>query len=262
MKYVTIERQGRTAIVRFDRGTKSNGFSLDLMTELTETARSFEGDTEISTIILTGQPNRFSLGMDLKDEGVQRSRSAGLAERRQLLQAGPKMCQAWEDLEPMTICAIEGWCVGGGVALAVACDLRIVGESATLYVPEVERGFNMGWGAVPRITNLVGPAKAKRIIVMAEQLDAERAVDWGLADEVAPDGEVLEKALEMAAHIATLPPTGVRMIKKQINVHANALNATSAALDMEQFALIQGSEDCAEGIASFVERREPKYTGD
>jgi len=262
MKYVTIEKQGRTAIVRFDRGNKSNGFSIDLMNELTEAARSFEGDTETSTIILTGQAERFSLGMDLKDDGVQRSGSAGLAERRQILQAGPKMCQAWEDLEPMTICAIEGWCVGGGVALAVSCDLRIIGEGSTLYVPEVARGFNMGWGAVPRITNLVGPAKAKRIIVMAEQLNAEKAIDWGLADEAVADGTVMDKAKEMAAHIATLPPTGVRMIKKQINVHANALNATTAALDMEQFALIQGSDDCAEGITSFVEKRGAVYTGD
>jgi len=262
MKYVTIERQGRIAIVRFDRGDKSNGFSIGLMDELTETAQSFENDSETSAIILTGKPDRFSLGMDLKDEGVQRSRTTGLAERRQILKAGPRMCRAWEELEPMTLCAIEGWCVGGGVALAVSCDLRIVGQSSTLYVPEVERGFNMGWGAVPRITNLTGPAKAKRIIVMAEQLNAQRAIDWGLADEIAEDGKVMEKALEMAHHIADLPPTGVRMIKKQINAHANALNATSAALDMEQFALIQGSEDCAEGIASFIEKRAPKYTGD
>ncbi len=88
--------------------------------------------------------------MDLKDEEVIKSASAGLAERRVLLKTGPRMCQAWEALEPLTIVAIEGWCVGGGTALAVSCDLRIIGMGGHLYVPEVERGFNMSWGSARR----------------------------------------------------------------------------------------------------------------
>jgi enoyl-CoA hydratase/carnithine racemase len=199
--------------------------------------------------------------MDLKDEEVARSATAGLAERRIMLKTGPRICRAWEELDPLTIVAIEGWCVGGGVALAVSCDLRIVGESGHLYVPEVERGFNMSWGSVPRITNLVGPAKAKRIIVLAEKLDAARAVDWGLADESVPDGTAVEAALEMARRAASLPPNGVRLCKTAINAHANALNSTASHADMDQFALTQTSEDCAEGLRSFMEKRDPVFTG-
>ncbi|MFX6743372.1 enoyl-CoA hydratase/isomerase family protein, partial [Acinetobacter baumannii] len=82
------------------------------------------------------------------------------------------------EIEAFTVAAIEGWCVGGGVALAVSLDLRVVGRGATLYVPEIERGMNMSWGSLPRLVNLVGPAKAKRIVVLAERIDATRAVSW------------------------------------------------------------------------------------
>jgi enoyl-CoA hydratase/carnithine racemase len=171
------------------------------------------------------------------------------------------MCQAWEALEPLTIVAIEGWCVGGGTALAVSCDLRIIGMGGHLYVPEVERGFNMSWGSVPRITNLVGPAKAKRIVVLAEKLDAIRSVDWGLADEIVPLGTAVKAALEMARRAAALPPNGVRLCKTAINAHANAFNAITSHADMDQFALTQNSEDCAEGLRAFLEKRTPVFTG-
>jgi len=119
----------------------------------------------------------------------------------------------------------------------------------------------MSWGSVPRITNLVGPAKTKRIVVLAEKLNAARAVDWGLADEAVHDGTTLETALEMARRAASLPPNGVRLCKAAINAHANALNATASHADMDQFALTQNSEDCTEGLRAFLGKRDPVFTG-
>jgi enoyl-CoA hydratase/carnithine racemase len=258
---VTIEKADRIAIVRFDRGNHANSLSLAIMRELTAVAHDLADNPDLCAVVLTGRMDNFSLGMDLKDEAVAKSATAGLAERRVVLKTGPRMCRAWEELDPLTIVAIEGWCVGGGVALAVSCDLRIIGAGGHFYVPEVERGFNMSWGSVPRITNLVGPAKAKRIIVLAEKLNAARAVDWGLADEAVPDGTTVETALEMARRAASLPPNGVRLCKAAINAHANALNATASHADMDQFALTQNSEDCAEGLQAFMEKRDPVFTG-
>lgn len=260
-KAVTIEKKGRIAVVRFDRKIKGNPLSMDLMRELTEAAHSFADDFETSAVILTGSPDLFCMGMDLKDPAVAESGSLGLGERRLRLQAGPRLCRAWEEIEPMTIVAMEGWCVGGGAALAVSCDLRVMGESGVLYVPEVERGFNMSWQSVPRITNLVGPAKAKRIVVMAEKVGARQALDWGIADEVVADGTTMDKAMEMAERIAALPPVQVRMCKQGINAAANALNHTASYMDGDQFALSQSSEDCEEGVRSFLERRPPEYKG-
>ncbi len=259
-KLVTIEKRGRVAIVRFDAGDKANALSLAVMEELTEAARAFERDSEVSAVVLTGRADLFTLGFNLKDGARVRARS--LAERRRLLAAGPRMCQTWEDLEPLTLVAIEGWCVGGGAALSVACDLRVIGETATFYVPEIERGMNMSWGSVPRIANLVGPARAKRIVIMAERVPAATALTWGLADEIAPAGRVLDAALRMAERVAAMPPVQVRMCKAGINAYANALAKAASALDRDQYLLAQSSADHAEAVAAFFERREPKYTGD
>lgn len=258
---VRIEKNGRIAVVRFDAPTKSNALSHDLMRQLTDAARSFEGDSETSAIILTGRDDLFTLGMDLSDPELAASRTAPLSERRQLLQVGPRMCRAWEDLEPITIAAIEGWCVGGGVALTSAFDFRVAGRGAHFYVPEVERGMNMSWGSLPRLANLCGPARTKKMVILAEKLDAEKAERWGFVDDIADDGHAFEAAMRMAERLAALPPVAVRMCKQGIDNAVKALNRTASALDMDQFALAQSADDYAEGLASFLEKRPAKYTG-
>ena len=262
MKYVKIERRGAISIVSFDRGKPANPLSYDLMRELTEAARSFEGDHLTSAVILMGRSDNFSMGFDLSDAETQRLRDAGLAERREAVTTGKRMCQAWENVQALTISAIEGWCVGGGVALSVATDLRVMGESAELYVPEIERGLNMSWGSVPRITNLVGPAKAKRLIILAEKCPAPRALDWGLADWLAEDGTTLEKSMEVATRAASMPPVAVRMCKQDINAYANALAGVASQADHDPFTLAHSSDDADEGISAFLEKRGPIFTGE
>ena len=261
MKHVSITREGRIAVVRFDRAIPANPLSYELMRELTASARSFDDDHEVSAVILTGRVDNFTMGADLKDPETRALREAPQAERRLALMTGARMCRAWEEIQALTISAIEGWCVGGGVALSVATDLRIIGRSGGMYVPEIERGMNMSWGSVPRITNLVGPAKAKRIVVLAEKVMAERAVAWGLADEAVDDGTTVEAAMAMAERAASLPPVALRMCKQDINAYANALAWTASHSDYDQYALAQSGEDFAEGVHAFLEKRPPRYTG-
>jgi enoyl-CoA hydratase/carnithine racemase len=258
--FVTKEQRGRVAIIRYDRGDGVNALSSQAMRELTEAARSFEGDTETSAVILCGAKN-FSLGLDLKEAQATLTERPGLAELRRRARIGNDLCAAWEVMEPVAIATVEGWAVGGGAVLALTCDLRVMAAGATLYVPEVERAMNLSWGSVPRLVALVGPARAKRIMVLAEKLSAEKADAWGLADAIAPDGGALDAALEMADRIAALPPVQVRMIKTQINAAAQALSAAVSALDRDQFALSQLSEDHSESLAAFFDKRAPTYTG-
>jgi enoyl-CoA hydratase len=172
------------------------------------------------------------------------------------------MCEAWEAVDALTIAAIEGWCVGGGAALAVSCDLRVASEASTLYVPEVERGMNMSWGSIPRFVALVGPARAKRIAGLCEKVDARTAHAWGLIDHVAPPGGALGQAQEVAMAAAKLPPTALKMVKHDVNVAALALAKATAHRDLEAFALMQQTEDFREGVKAFFEKRNPDFTGD
>ncbi|MEH6646306.1 enoyl-CoA hydratase/isomerase family protein [Sulfitobacter sp.] len=261
MALVQIKHAGRIATVSFDRGTKANALSLDLMKELTVAARSFEDDHETACVVLRGRDDNFCLGFDLTDPATLALKEMPLSQRRIALSLGSRLCKAWEDIAPLTICAVEGWCVGGGLALAATCDLRVASDSTSFYIPEIARGLNMSWGSVPRITNLVGPAKAKRLILLAEKLTAADAVLWGLADRLAPSGGTYDAAQSWAETAAHMPPVALRMCKRDINAYANALAHVASHSDYDGFTLMHASDDAAEGVASFVERRPPDFTG-
>lgn len=256
---VRVEREGRVVRVTFDTGRRGNPMSRAAMHALLDTAQALEREPDISAIVLNGPPGLFTYGFDLS-EGAP-SADLSLAERREILAVGPRMCAAWERLEPLTVLATEGWCVGGGVALAAAFDLRVTDSTGGFYVPEVERGMNMSWGSVPRIVNLVGPARAKRLVMLAEKIDGPTAAAWGLVDECVPEGQSVERAMAFARRAAAMPPIPLRMCKAGINAYANALAASSAAMDRDQFLLAQGSEDYREGVRAFLEKRDPIYRG-
>lgn len=257
---IRVERQGRIATVVFDAADKANALSIDVLRGLLEAARSLETEHDLSAVVLSGARERFTMGFDLRD--AARSAGLSLAERRELQALGPRLCAAWEGIEALTIAAVEGWCVGGGVALAVALDVRVAGEGARFYVPEIERGMNMSWGSLPRIVNLVGPARAKQLVLLSEQLGLEEALAWGLVQYRSPRGGALEQALGLAQRAAALPPVQLRMAKAGINAYANALAGATAALDRDQFLLAQASADFAEGVHAFLEKRPAHYRGD
>jgi len=260
-EYTSIAREGRVALVRFDRGDGLNALSVAAMKELTAVADSFEDDLDISAIVLTGTAKAFSAGADLKDPALT-ERPAGLLHRRHALKTGPNMCAAWERLEQVTIAAIEGFCIGGGSALVAACDVRIAGRSAHFRLPEIPLGMNMSWHSNPRLVNLMGPAKAKLFTILGEKLPAEEALAWGLIEKVVEPGSACEAALDMAARFGALPPVAVRMSKQSIDMAAKALNHATTYMDRDQFALAATSKDQQEAVAAFLEKRTPKFTGE
>ena len=249
---VTIEKKGPVALVRFDRKGARNAFNQETILELTDVARRFQDDLETQAVVLTGTREAFSGGIDLK-ERASRAVTAGTdLELRQVYYRGVKLCQAWEDMPQITVAAIEGMAVGAGVALPLALDWRVMGKDAFLYVPEVKIGINLQWGALPRLVTLVGPARAKRICILCERMNAGHALDWGLVDEVAEDGKVVEKAMELAAAAAAMPAPAVRMVKEAVNATANALHRVSSYADADQSQLSTNFRTAQEESNKFV----------
>lgn len=229
-------------VVSINRPKQFNSITVDVLDGLTATADAIASDPDVRAVILTGEDTFFSSGADfslfasaMKEKNTTKSRVIGAK--------GAKMCDAWEALPQPTICAIEGGIVGGGLALGMACDWRVMGKSSYAYVPEVKMGVNFGWGSLPRLTNLVGAPKAKYMSILCEKHGADECLDWGLADFVVDDGKALDKALEMAIKIAEFPSLPVQLIKRGVNTSANAISKASGYADMEDLLLCIKDEE-------------------
>ena len=263
---VAIEKglgpEGRIAVVRFDRHDGINALSPDAMRQLTAAARSFEDDATTSVVVLAGNAGAFSAGFDLKDAEGHARKDMDLGTLRRHLKLGPRLTHAWHEMEQITIAAIEGFCVGGGVALAVALDFRIMGSDAHLRVPEIGLGMNMSWQSVPRMLHLMGPARTKQAVILADdRISADEAYEWGLVEQVTDPGKSYDAAMALAAKVAAQPPISVAMTKLTVNRLAHALDDLASHMDLDQFALASLTDDHKEGVAAFLARRKPRFRG-
>jgi len=256
-----VERNGPLAKVIFNPPELLNTLSLSLLRELKDVAWEIQKDSEIRVVILTGARGVFSAGLNLKDPEIGKIMTGGLAERREHVILGPEACQAWEEFRPVTIAAIEGFCIGGGVSLVISCDFRIMGKSAYMRIPEIELGLNYSWGSIPRLLHLIGPAKTKEMILLTEKVLAEKCLRWGLAEEVVPDGTTLEAAEAMAEKILKKPPLPVEMTKRAVTSISTALDRTGIYMDGDQFLLTTYSEYHEEWKSAFLEKRSPRFKG-
>jgi len=234
---LTITREGGIAVVTLGRPQARNALNVELILELRRAALELREERDIAAVILTGGSQSFSAGADRKDARIFAPADRTLLDHWKDTEAGSEAAKAWESIPGITIAAIEGFVIGGGFTLAMACDFRVMSETAFIQIPEVPLGFNYGWNSIPRMVNLIGPARTKRLVVMGEKVTAQTALDWGLTDYIAPEGQALDTAREIAGRCAALPQMPVQFTKRAVNALANQSLDTSSHADMAQIVL-------------------------
>lgn len=233
---ILVDVRDRIAVVRIYRPESRNALNVEAIEGLRQAALSLASRRDVGCVIVTGTPEFFCAGADRKDDRIFRSKLSTL-EQWHLVEAGSAMAKAWEALPQVTIAAIEGFVIGGGFTLAMACDFRVMGRSAFVQIPEVPLGFNYGWNSIPRMVSLAGPSRTKRAVLLGERITAEQAEQWGLADYVVADGGALDHAQSLAAQCLALPQLPVQFSKRAVNALVNAPLDSSSHADMAQILL-------------------------
>lgn len=202
------------AQITLNRPGKRNALSADLKRAIADAARDLAERTDIGAVVLAGAQGYFCAGNDIAavDSFAQ---DKPLADARRHIRLGLDMCRALEAMPQLTIAAVEGFAIGGGISLAIACDFRIMAPGAWLRAPEVELGITYSWGTLPRLVRLVGPARAKLIAALCRKIDAETALAWGLCEEIAADP--VAAALAMGTEITAKPRVAQQMVKESVN---------------------------------------------
>ena len=260
--FITVERDGPIATVTLSRAERLNALNAPMMRELAEVARRFHDDIETRAVILRSDAKHFSVGIDLNDPPMPHDDTIGLLQKRRMVTLGADLIRAIREIPQVTICAVNGVATGGGACITTACDFRIAADDARIGYAEVQRGMNLMWRALPLCVRLVGPARAKRMIMLGDLVDAPTLLSWGYIDAMVPQDQLTATTQALAERYAALPPNAVQMIKKSIDAVASAFDDAVMHMDSDQYLLAATSEDRTEGIRAFLEKREPKFTGD
>jgi enoyl-CoA hydratase len=234
-----------------------NLVTLDMTEQLIEALEELEADEAVRALVVTGAGDKaFCAGSDVKEFADVRDR---VVEKK--LAQENEAFRRFESLSKPVIVAIEGLAYGGGCEISMACDLRITGQGAKFALPEVRLGVVPGSGGLFRLPELVGPAKAMELMYLGQPIDASEAERLGLVNEVVPDGEALMRALDIARRISRQPREAVAAIKRGVRESLHSSREDSVRLTLELSDHLFRTEDCAEGIRAFFEKREPRFEG-
>ena len=253
---VAVQRDSDgVALVTIDRQEALNALDVATLTELRDRLRELAGDDEVRCVVLTGAGEKaFVAGADIKymsglDVEAAKAWGALGHEAGRLLETMPKP----------TIAAVNGFALGGGCELALACDLRYASSRAKLGQPEITLGIIPGWGGTQRLARATSLGFARELIYTGRLVDAEEALARGLVEAV--HDPVLEKALATARLLASKSPVALRAAKDLVNRALQGDHAANLAAEGDWFGELFASEDAKEGLAAFVEKREPRFTG-
>ena len=257
-KYIIYEKSEGIATITLNRPEALNAFSKEVVDELLQTLSDIEKDENVRVVILTGAGEKaFSAGADIKTMiGMN-----ALKAREEISLMGGKLCHALENLEKPVIAAINGYALGGGLEVAMACDIRIATENARMGQTEINIGLIPGWGGTQRLTRLIGKTKAKELVFTGKMIDAKTAEQLGLINMAVPPDKFKETVKQFATELAQKAPVAIRVAKALINKGEDASLDSALALECEGFGVVGSTEDLQEGVKAFTEKRKPTFKG-
>jgi len=219
---------GRIGRLTLARPERLNAMGATMLCELAKAARWFDEQREVRVVIVRGEGRCFSAGADLRDpplvEGLPGSGNSWI-HRREVGQYGLRMADAVEQMRAMTIAQVHGHAVGGGLVLMAACDLRVVADDTVMFIPEIDIGIPLAWGAIPRLVREIGPALTKELVITCRRFSAAEAKAIGFVNRVVAASEVESHAEELAREIASKPSVPVVITKEHVNAVARVMGA-------------------------------------
>lgn len=256
MRYIQVSKETGIAIVTINRTEVLNALSSSVLEELGGVVDELAADGSIRVVILTGAGRSFVAGADIAE-------MSGLTpdEGRDWGRLGASVFRKLESMEKPVIAAVNGFALGGGCELAMACDIRIASDKAKFGQPETGLGITPGFSGTQRMARIIGPAKAKELIFTAEVIKAEEALRIGLVNKVVPAESLMEEVVTMAKTIASKAPIAVKYAKEAINRGLEADMDTAIALETELFGLCFATSDQKKGMQAFLNKEKHMFEG-
>jgi enoyl-CoA hydratase len=254
---ILFEVEGGIATLTFNRPKVLNALNPQTIREMADAVQSIEADEAVRVLILTGAGDRaFVAGADITELSKMNPISA-----RNFGEEGQRALFALEGLAIPVIACVNGFALGGGCEIAMACDFIYASETAKFGQPEINLGIIPGFGGTQRLLRLVGRARAKELCLTGAMISAREAMEMGLANKVFPPASLMEETRKIASLIAGKGRVATRAVKEVIDRGMDVDLQSGCALELEAFALCFASEDAREGTAAFVEKRKPNFTG-
>lgn len=254
---IDVTRDGQVAVITMNRPERLNALDADHYSDLARAWIEVRDDPAVRVAVVTGSGERsFSVGADLKSfiPDVPDLADFWLTQRGQLLNRG---LEVWKPI----VAAVNGYCLGGGMTLLLATDVRLAAEHATFGMPEVKRGVIPANGGTQRLVQQIPFSRAMHLLLTGESIDAATALDWGLVNRVVAKEKLLDAALDVARQIAVNAPLAVQAAKELAYRSRDFDLATGLRLEQAMARLLRASTDAAEGAKAFSEKRPPDFTG-
>lgn len=253
---VILSIENEIARIRLNRPKKLNALNSEVLRELEEAIEKIEADKSVRVVVLTGNEQSFAAGAD-----IDQMSKGDVMMACELTDFSMRVQEKISDLPFPTIAAISGYCLGGGLELALCCDFRIASDTAVLGLPEINLGIIPGGGGTQRLPRLVGKGAALRMIMLGETMDAVSAKNIGLVDSVVPVAELEDRVRSFAAKLIQRPGIALRAAKAAVHKGMNMSLKDGLYLEKYLFGMLFGTEDQKEGMCAFLDKRKPGFSG-